>query len=367
MSILTRQRPSAARSLSEELAAGAGSGVAALDSLNTNCFIADLGLNLVYMNRKAEVTARGLATAVRSAFGVDLSDILGGSIHRFHKDPARIERILNDPGALPRQAEFGFGGVRLLTLISAITGRDGVKVGYAVLWEDVTERNADYAAFRAAMGDVSSIAESILATSTGAADQASSLAGATEELRSSVGEIARSTTHASSQVADAVAAVQDAVHAVNSLNEASAEIGGFLRLITGVAEQTKLLALNATIEAARAGEAGKGFAVVADEVKNLAGTTSASTADIEARITAIQSSAHEVSAVLARIERLIGQVAESQTTISAAIEEQSAVSQEIAHATTGLADGAVATSTQVERITAAVQDVSARTNKLLAD
>jgi methyl-accepting chemotaxis protein len=44
------------------------------------------------------------------------------------------------------------------------------------------------------------------------------------------------------------------------LGESSAEIGNVIKVITSIAEQTKLLALNATIEAARAGEMGKGFA-----------------------------------------------------------------------------------------------------------
>ena len=65
-------------------------------------------------------------------------------------------------------------------------------------------------------------------------------------------------------------------------------------------------------------------------MKQLAGTTSASISDIEARIEAIQRAANEGVAALSRIETLIEQVSESQNTVAAAIEEQSAVTAQIA-------------------------------------
>ena len=50
---------------------------------------------------------------------------MGGSIHRFHKDPAAIERILADPSALPRESVFSFGGATLRTLINSVTDGQG--------------------------------------------------------------------------------------------------------------------------------------------------------------------------------------------------------------------------------------------------
>ena len=341
---------------------------AVLDSLAVNCFVADLDLNLVYANRKAEDTLRTLAPAIRSSFGVELRDLLGGSIHRFHKDPARIERILHEPGALPRTAVFTFGGISLRTHIDAVTDSAGTRIGYCVAWENVTERNAR--AQEASHGTtevlrgLADISRAIVGTSQVTSAQSNTAAAATEELRSAVQEIARSSSEATSQVHQAVAATLEGVQKLKDLQRAGAEIGEFLRLITSVAEQTKMLALNATIEAARAGAAGKGFAVVADEVKQLAGTTAASISDIESRIDAIQTAADEGVEALATIERLVQRISDSQETVAAAIEEQSAVSSEIARAIGEIASNAREAADQSTQINTRVDQVMQHTSTL---
>ncbi|WP_059041617.1 methyl-accepting chemotaxis protein [Paenibacillus rubinfantis] len=75
---------------------------------------------------------------------------------------------------------------------------------------------------------------------------------------------------------------------IQTLGEHTANIGGIVEVITGIAQQTNLLALNASIEAARAGEEGRGFAVVASEVRKLAEGSEQSAKQIAELISSVQ-------------------------------------------------------------------------------
>ncbi|HEX5331707.1 MAG TPA: methyl-accepting chemotaxis protein [Cellulomonas sp.] len=361
-------RRAAAVSLEQLLTDGQNPLRAVVDSVNANCFIADLDLTLVYRNRKANQTLRDLGPAIRQAFGLSVDELLGGSIHRFHKDPARVERILADPQALPRAATFSFGGITLRTLISAITDSAGTRHGYVVIWDNVSARNsaADsaFVSVESATGVLQEITQRIDRVAAMTSEQATTAAAATEQLRAAVAEIARSSSGASEQSTHAVAATVEGVQKLRDLQQSTTEIGDFLRLITGIAAQTNMLALNATIEAARAGEAGKGFAVVAYEVKQLAAATAGSIGDIEARIAAIQRAASEGVEALERIEGLISSISESQSTVASAIEEQSAVTAEISRAIGGIADGTRDTAEQTALFLSSMDDVRNQTSTL---
>jgi hypothetical protein len=97
------------------------------------------------MNKKAARTLQSIERDVQEAFGVRLSEVLGGSIHRFHKDPKRVERILQTPGHLPHDAAFSFGAVTLDTHINSFPAPDGSLAGYVVGWEDISEKHASEA------------------------------------------------------------------------------------------------------------------------------------------------------------------------------------------------------------------------------
>lgn len=89
----------------------------------------------------------------------------------------------------------------------------------------------------------------------------------------------------------------DASILLSELKSANNAMGGVIRTIQEIAQQTNLLSLNSAIEAARAGEAGRGFGVVADEIKKLATRSFFSTKESTKIIENIQSKANEVMAV----------------------------------------------------------------------
>lgn len=110
---------------------------ACLDKLQMNVFVADKNLDLVYMNEIARKTLKTVEPEIQKAFGLRVDDLLGGSIHRFHKDPQAVEAVLRNPSSLPHQAELSFGSVVLRSNINGIYDAQGQTLGYVVNWEEV--------------------------------------------------------------------------------------------------------------------------------------------------------------------------------------------------------------------------------------
>jgi methyl-accepting chemotaxis protein len=113
---------------------------ASFSSVQANVFIADTDFNIIYANDRALETLRGIEYEIRKTFDVAVDDVIGGTIHRFHKDKRRVERILRNSSALPHQAEFTFGNITLLANINGVFGPKNEVLGYIVNWEDVSER-----------------------------------------------------------------------------------------------------------------------------------------------------------------------------------------------------------------------------------
>ncbi|SDT16653.1 methyl-accepting chemotaxis protein [Actinoplanes derwentensis] len=305
-----------------------------LDCAQANIFVADLALNIVYANPRAMQTLRQIGPEIERVFGVRVSDVLNGSIHRFHKDPARIDRILSNPAFEPRDAAFTFGSITLDTHINQVKDGRGAVIGYVVAWEDVSARNA---AERHSQMVTNRLVDTLAMTGE-ASGSLNSVASAMEQLSATVAEIARSENEASEVVIDAVAGIEAATSTMDRLTEASSRIDEVVSTISQIARQTNLLALNATIEAARAGAAGKGFAVVAGEVKDLSIATQTATQRIGDLITSVQTLSTVAGGEISKIAGIVDAVRANQSSVAAAVEEQTAANQEITRSLTEAAD-----------------------------
>lgn len=233
-------------------------------------------------------------------------------------------------------------------------------------------------------------------------ERTTTAATATEEMSSTIGDIARNINVASQAAENAMnvslkgkgminetvlsidgvnTQIEMASDKVRDLSEFSRKIDEIVVMIKDIADQTNLLALNAAIEAARAGEQGRGFAVVADEVRKLAQRTTNATAEINNILSSIHNgtiSATEMmdvavekakaTAAIARhldesfaeIHSSFQRVADMVHQIVTATEEQSATVTEISINLTNIAEDAKESSM-------AVKDMTASFNKFGAD
>ncbi len=260
----------------------------ALDALSFNVFVADLKLRLVFANKTARSTLTALDADLRQVFGLRGSEFVGSSLHLFHSEPARVEKILADRAhfTLPHVVETSIGTTTVRSHIDELCRADGVRVGWIVDWTDVS-------AERVALARQGELATDLRA----AADDVDVLAAA-------VGEVEAAANQASTQTGAAVAGVHQVGSAAERLRRLSDEISVELSGIAGIAEQTQLLALNASIESARAGEAGRGFAVVAGEVKELARNSSEAAAGIAAKV-------HEINGMIAEVVTALDSIGET--------------------------------------------------------
>ncbi len=171
--------------------------------------------------------------------------------------------------------------------------------------------------------DVSSGAEEAAANMRNVADT-------TEELTGSIGEINRQVMNAAEIARGTVEKSHAMNREIDGLSEMSQRIGVVVQLINDIAAQTNLLALNATIEAARAGEMGRGFAIVAHEVKALAGQTVTATKEISDEILSLQEVTGNAVVANAGISEAIEKVSDISSAITSAVEQQNSATGEIA-------------------------------------
>jgi methyl-accepting chemotaxis protein len=167
------------------------------------------------------------------------------------------------------------------------------------------------------------------ACSTAAAGS-QAVAAATDQLNTSIREIAVQANNTRTIVGETTDRARTTDEEVGRLTAAVNEIETVVTLIRQIAQNTNLLALNATIESARAGEAGKGFAVVASEVKTLSEETAKATDDIAQQIRDVQATSDAAATSVRAIGAQVGNIHDLASSVAAAVEQQQHATADIA-------------------------------------
>jgi methyl-accepting chemotaxis protein len=181
------------------------------------------------------------------------------------------------------------------------------------------------------------------------------IAAATEELATTIHEVARHASEASSVASAATDEVNAANATVAELASASHHIEEVLQFIGNIATQTHMLSLNATIEAARAGEMGRGFAVVAGEVKELSQQTSSAATNVGSSVSAIQEGSVLAAAAMGRVTDTMARVNNNQHGIASAVEQQTATTTDIGRNTASAAQGSLDLAESVAKLVGSIR------------
>jgi len=212
-------------------------------------------------------------------------DLLGLSIHQFHRNPDLIRRDIAaiGPDQIRTNAILPVGNKFVFSQSFSLVDEDGHPQAYVTVFSDVTRQEQMKSGLKTAetsgtlltrsMGQISESVKSI----TGRLDN---IAIEFKRINEEINRGGDIVSNLSKTVDDQTSLMETLKAATVSMNAKSSEIEQITGAISKIAEQINLLSLNAAIEAARAGEEGRGFAVVADEVRKLADQTSRSVENI---------------------------------------------------------------------------------------
>jgi methyl-accepting chemotaxis protein len=123
-----------------EAAAQAKRSSDAMNSVATNILVCDAEFNIIYGNDKSAGTLRQLEAVMMDKFGVRADQVVGGSIDRFHKDPAHQRRLLQSLKGRNHTAEFKLADETISLSASGLFDADGGFAGAVVNWEVISDQ-----------------------------------------------------------------------------------------------------------------------------------------------------------------------------------------------------------------------------------
>ncbi|MCP4768770.1 MAG: HAMP domain-containing protein, partial [Gammaproteobacteria bacterium] len=110
----------------------------ALDSVGANVMLADIDMNIIYMNNAVTKMMKDAETKLREALpGFDADKLIGANIDSFHKNPSHQRALLADLKT-PYQGTVEISGLTFMVIANPVFGDDGERIGTVVEWNNQT-------------------------------------------------------------------------------------------------------------------------------------------------------------------------------------------------------------------------------------
>jgi methyl-accepting chemotaxis protein len=113
---------------------------AAFETTSAAMMIANIDFDITDMNQATtDLMTENQDKLSKIVSGFDVDNLVGRSIDIFHKDPARIRRLLENTDNLPHSAEIRIENSYFSLNVNAVRNNRGHHIGYLLEWKDVTE------------------------------------------------------------------------------------------------------------------------------------------------------------------------------------------------------------------------------------
>jgi methyl-accepting chemotaxis protein len=316
---------------------------------------------IFYINRAGRQIFQSYCENLKTMFGeVDLGSIVGTSIHKFHKDPNAIRKILLDIPNLPHKANVHIGDIVFETSVSPIFSEDQSLFCYMACWTDVTgfklieRKEKEERELREFLEqkiidinrDLNQLSDKIIFQIENTFEIMSKAKWISKNTKESL-PVIKEATDETQIIVKTVEKSSDTIYNLNVLSLAMDEV---VSLIESLVEQSNLLSLNASIESARAGSSGKGFSVVAREMARLSEKTGESAKKIKSITKQIHVGINESVAGIQSIKKNVDSINTMIHTIGTEVDN--------------IYDGIVPLSSLLDMITESIQEESVFASKI---
>jgi methyl-accepting chemotaxis protein len=194
----------------------------------------------------------------------------------------------------------------------------------------------------------------------------STVRSATEHLSASIAETASRLKETAEAITATNTVARSAAMTAEGLIETTADIDNVVRAVEQMAAQINTVALNATIHAARAGEAGGSFSAVVTDMRRLADQMAKENAVVAERMSRMRGANDEAATAVRGVGQRLDMLLRQTMTVTLAMERQDAVTRQIVDGMAAAANGSVNVSTSVGRLKTTIEEAREASMKVVS-